>query len=419
MARINLPRSRFVKNPEPQAKYSKVCWHEVREQVGQVNPTLADLIDALDPSYPLNLKQYDYGFVIANHEALLEPSLVLDKNFELFFEYHDQAYPHEIYQPGEIIFAGPVFESSNWLYQHTCWKLTAGCRSLFMLPKITEYLSHAALLRQYKISIKKPLKLEEHWDIFKLIANSNVHHEKENPWQATLLSFTESWLAHRHDPAWLPFYHHLDASTMAHLNTAQQKPWLEMLFGILQREKNIKLALPKMEQSLHLILLALGDTPGFRPADNAMLPIHLINEAYLEHYKLKEYAPIIMGPDYLKGTESLYYSYNHPTAHFISPETNSRKSLVQSMLNLNWTFNKIRDLILNKNFVLETSPLRHAMQNCHFDFYHDEAKHYPPFKHPEDILKDDVDFMQDWPHHKLQSHSHFLNGCVWIKRKNI
>ena len=417
MSRINLPRSRFIRNPEPHSQSNQVFWREVRGAVHAVNPELTAIIDSLDPAYPLLLTQYDYGFMIANHETDPKPSLVLQNTCELFFDYQDKHPIYRVYQPGDILFADQIFGQNSWFYRNTCWKLTAGCRNVFMLPKITEHQSHTALLRHYEISIKKPTTLNDHWNVFKLIANSNVH-DRETNWKAKTLSFGDEWFAHRNDPAWQEFYHYLERTTMRYHEAACQKPWLEMLFGILQHEKNIKIALPHMEQASYLIQMMLGHVPGFTPADDeSRLPLNAMTEAYCQYYGIKEYAPIIMVPKYVKDQSMLYYSFNHPTSHLISPETNQRKTLVQNMLVVHWTFNKIRDLILSKKFVLEDSQLYQSLQSCHFDFYHDEAVSYRPFKLPEEIVKDDPNFMKDWPKRYLQSHSHFLNGCVRIQKR--
>jgi len=414
MARINLPRSRFVKNPEPQISIAETYWTDARESVNAVNPELADIIDHLDSKYPLVISEYDYGSIIANQQTNLQPSLVLQNNCELFFDYQNHQPIHRVYEPGEIIFPELACWPNNWFYQNHFWKLSAGCRNVFMLPKITAHQSHKALLRQYEISTKKPLSLNEHWQVFKLIANSRIH-DQDQRWKVKILSFGKEWFNHRTDPAWQRFYQYFERTALQHHEVNCQKPLIDTLIGILQHEKHIKTALPHAEQANYLIQILLGGSPGFTPiCDENSLPLKLITEAYVEHYGLKEYAPIIMGPSYINKAPSLYYSFNHPTSHLISPVTNQRKTLVQNTLMVHWVFNKIRDLLLNAQFVPKESSLYQALELCNVDFYHDEAVNYPPFKLPESIIKDDLRFMENWPKQQLQAHSHFLNGCVRI-----
>src|SRR3990167_9836182 len=123
MSRINLPRSRFIRNPEPSSHSTEVFWVDVREAVSTVNPELASIIDLLDPRHPLLLTEYDYGFMVANHESKLAPRLILHNTCELFFDYKDKNPIYRIYQPGDILFADQALGLNTWFYQNTCWRL--------------------------------------------------------------------------------------------------------------------------------------------------------------------------------------------------------------------------------------------------------------------------------------------------------
>ena len=72
-------------------------------------------------------------------------------------------------------------------------------------------------------------------------------------------------------------------------------------------------------------MIGLGSAVGFRPAtDESLAPVKLIQEAYVERYGLKKYAPTIMIPHHFnmhsEKEPPVYYSLQLPTTMTFSPK---------------------------------------------------------------------------------------------------
>ena len=170
---------------------TQVSWNEVREKVYALNPEFTESIDRINPpkSSHLYIVKYRYGefilknsiFYIPNHLGKVVPidddsvpaslshdlaynersnpvSITLNNSFELFANHNHQCIPFSMGVPGTIL--------GTWLIltalgdQHAkalhsfhpifIWQMTAGCRSVFMLPKISEATGHNNLKLKYQ-----------------------------------------------------------------------------------------------------------------------------------------------------------------------------------------------------------------------------------------------------------------------------
>ena len=177
--------------------------------------------------------------------------------------------------------------------------MTAGARSLFMLPKISKSISHHKLQQKIGIYADTPKTLLNHWDIFREIEQCMPD---ENPWNVELLFFSKKWFDHRNDDAWIKFNHWLAKNAWAGSEFFRNEFIWDMVFSAIQEIKNIRPE-PYFTNSVrHLFGIGIGALPGFAPAiNNDAGPIHKIQKIYREIYNL-DYAPIIMAP------KLLYYS---------------------------------------------------------------------------------------------------------------
>lgn len=408
-----------IKNPVPRMSDREVFWKDIKKNVKAVKPELAKILDKLDSSYPLILKEYDYGATIADPQINPGMSLILSKRCELFFEYSRSNPICRVFQAGQFLCAEQVFSHGrNPLHHmHGLWRLTAGCRNVFMHPRIADHKWHKLMIQRHHVGIDNPMNLDEHWKIFRLIANSKIY-PPETAWKAVILSFPAIWFTHLHDPAWQDFYHCIEQDfSRNYVAEGMVRPWLDSIFGEMQQVKRTKLTLAQKEQALNLLMLAFGLTPGLREASEEAMPAKLIQDAYIKDYGLKKYAPIIMAPEYIdwQSAKNLYYSCNHPTSYLISPKNNKAKSVAENMYFMGRALDKIRDYVLRKSKASPEGDLHRILSAYTFELYHDPVKAVK-FSNPENIIIDDPDFMSSWPNYELQSRSHFFNGCVRIKK---
>ncbi len=394
----------------------KVFWHNVKEKVAQVSPALAQIINQLDPTHlSLELGTFQYGEEIASF-ANRSSFLLLDKTCEGFFEFDGKPKTYGLIKPGEMGLTGCLLDLPTPLCQISNWKITAGCRSAFMLPKISDYEFHKKVQKAHNISADKPDEAHAQWYVFKEIAATM------EDWQCQVLFFSEDWKKHLKDPAWAQFYTFLLQQYHQHQPYNEQITLLKMIMGIVQKERDVRFSLPHTEDMLYLFKLGLGMVPGFRFASSEdHLPLKLIQKTYLEHYGL-EYAPLVVTPDYLNWQNNkespLYVSFNLPTSYYCSPRVNAALSNARELHQLAWDFKKLQDYILSQNLLTETSTLHQFLLAWDVLFYHKKMDGYARFKPIEQIQGKLPASQWDFAKNKFPLHSPFWQGCASISRKD-
>ncbi len=100
-------------------------------------------------------------------------SLLLNKNSEIFLCEGERTIPLNILKPG-LLFG--IFETVDFMFDRQSspvWNVSAGLRSVFMLPKINEFSGIKRLRNHYHLSLDTQLKyLNQHWQVFKEISHT-------------------------------------------------------------------------------------------------------------------------------------------------------------------------------------------------------------------------------------------------------
>ena len=385
----------------------KTTWKQIRPRVVILNKMLADMLDQLSPdgTLPLEIGHFKYGEEIANAYTHPQSFLILQKHCEVFFEFEAKPKIHSLLQPGKLI--------CTHCLKTQDWKLTAGARSVWMLPKIGDHEGYKRIQNALKIEADKPTEFHTHWHFFKQIAHAPI---AECNWECQVLFLDSTWPA-------------LNLILMQQDQKRQliqdELMLLQRAIGLAQRSKqgyHSKFGLIQAEQLMYLFHLGLGHAPGFKAAQSEeALPLQLIQSTYLKHYGLKDYAPVILAPTYFDWTSPaetpLYASLNYSTAHYHSPQANAAKTHAKALDQLAWSCKKLQNFLHKKDFLSERSQLHQFMQSCEFTFYHKEA--HAGFTSPEVIHLHDSTFMRDWDMERFQfpTHSLFWQGCVGIKWK--
>jgi hypothetical protein len=176
-----------------------LSWEKIRTEVKEANIELARIIDNINP--PKNLKlikaNYLFGDLIVNDGATFlrkdkntilttsEASQLLDsdlsyspipliltlkKSNEVFIDTGSRVIPLNIFNVGSLL---GLFETIDFLYSYHSspkWCVSAGARSIFMLPKLGEKKGVKKLKSHCKITKDINLKnLSDHCEIFKRI----------------------------------------------------------------------------------------------------------------------------------------------------------------------------------------------------------------------------------------------------------
>ena len=200
----------------------ELTWDDVREQVKQVNPKLAAVIDLISPDSRHKLFKASYAFgeeilkdgllQIPNENGKLVPlsaapnhiqnalsynfysnpvSMVLSGSSEIFIISDNHTIPlYSLIPPGKIFGLWTVLSSDRTITPAFIWDMTSGARSLFMLPKISKMKSHRRIAKELGLQREAPKNILEHWHVFKEVAN---HVDFGMHWSSEFLFFTKEW----------------------------------------------------------------------------------------------------------------------------------------------------------------------------------------------------------------------------------
>lgn len=442
-----------------------VCtdWQSVRSRVAKVNPEFARLVDEINPdsSYRLYVAKYLYGAQILDNGDFFLPgtdpennripfmsdsvpkqmqedlnynldsnpiSMVLHNKIESFVALEDRIVPFSVISPGNLFgmwrsmdaLATPDYRDDLSHTSIFIWGMTAGARSIFMLPKISEALAHNKLKQAMRIYVDKPNSLLDHWKVFRSIAQQDNFPE---PWHAELLFFSKKWRDSLNQPTWLKLHRHL--LNMVWQNTAfwrNQFVW-NLTFTRIQALRKIKASPYIADVVKHLLAIGIGAFPGFRPALNDDLaPIKGIQQIYTEHYELKEYAPIIMQPgsfDLETSSDPIYYSLLFPTACELAPKTSGRSSAISDLYDVRALLNKYLQYINDQGLNIEHTPLSRLAKHIEFNYYHNNVELYEGMRESQTLLEYDPNFkkaMESFPNREFPRNSAFVKGAIAISR---
>lgn len=428
-----------------------VSWSKARDTIKKLDPTLTNIIDDLKPDDDLKLYEatYQYGDIIYDDFQVYIPrnqghSLPLDddevsdelqqqlgyqplplnivsqRSIESFFPSEDRIFSLAYQGPGTITGAEQLFNNNN------PFTITAGSRSLHLLPRITESTSHRRL-KDFDVDIGPPKRPFDQWHVFHRISHSEPF---KTDWRCKVYFFSKAWMDKIiHDSQWQPLYAYLLQQAWQNTHYARNKLAMDTFwehFSRIMVNKRIKPRTYVFEMFKHLTYVILGDLPGFAPAcDNNPGPIDDLTRVYLNEYGLKYYTPSFMQPAYFDINDPnqnyLYYSLQLPTYLESVPRTrnpiSARADLIE-FINLHEQF----------MYELETNPkiyppvdLKAAFDHIKFDYFHnsedqhsgilptsDMPKHDPRLLYlPSDLANEDRIFCE---------RGTFARGCIRITR---
>jgi hypothetical protein len=438
---------------ELQLDLEKLTWNQGRKYI---STELASIIDELDPSsrFSLYKAKYTYGDMIlkkgdfylpSQKQGCLIPfkseevsnkikedlgynagsnpvSLVLTNTLELFISLPDRIIPFSIIKPGKIFGLWNVLDKEVSHYPETfLWEMTAGARSIFMLPKISESSANAKLRSLYHISEDKPKKLSEHWLIFhELVANLQSSYS----WEVEILFFSKQWFFNT-DRAWDKFNNYL-------LNTAWQSSsyWRNqyiwsLVFSLIHHKKGIKPSPYITDIVKHILSVGMGVLPGFAPATNDNLaPISILQEMYIKDYGLKKYVPIIMQPayfDFQNQSSPVYLSLQYCTAIELGMKSYDRATTLTNLYHVGGLLTRYVEEILHENLNIAMTPLWKLVKKARFDLFHSNPSHYRNIRKTKHLFLEDGNFRMPLPHYldesRFPENNTFVNGCIRISEK--
>ncbi|MCW5588845.1 MAG: hypothetical protein KIT27_04195 [Legionellales bacterium] len=430
----------------------EITWDEARPSLHKLQPELTNIIDKIGPSreHTFFKVRYYYGMNILKHGIFYLPkdngelkpltdfppeirskldynlysnpvTAILNNSVELFLSFEDRVIPlYSLIHSGKVFGAWRVTKKKHTHHPKFIWDMTAGARSIFMLPKIQKAVQHTNLIKRWRITADVPKQLMDHWYIFKQIAQSPHVQDK---WYTELLFFTSPWFEHLDDSAWEPFNYFILKQSWESSDFWRSEFIWNIVLSLIQQRRMIRPNAYIANIIKYLLGIAAGATPGFAPAvDDTSGPIELIQTAYIEDYHLQEYAPIIMHPKlfdlYSEDSEPVYYGLQFPIAYEFAMKSSERQTVISELYSTKLLMDKYLNEIREGNFALETTPLHDLTELAEFNYYHNDVSDYRGLLESQDMPLTDKRFCLDkFKNDKFPNSSSFVKGCVKIQKK--
>lgn len=408
-------------------------WKDVSERVRQVNKKLAALVDNLEvtKAYPLVLLRQNFGELLVNNGKIncvpetfrkelaysaIPLFMPLNKHLEVFVDNQTRVIPMNIIKEGQLVGLFETVDSVFNYHTRAPWSVCAGSRTTCLLPRISDQLKLHKLSSKYTYSSfrQSMTRLQDHWYLFKAIANSPAFHSN---WSVDILFFSANWfdLKKNDNKAWHQFYHYIysqawQVAKFALFKIDVELQWERIITAISQRRLKPN---PYIADTVkHLYLLSFGKFPGFVPLDRSekLMPSTELQEVLVEAYGLK-YQPTIVHCDNLENTtdtQPVYYSLAYPTLMGGSPSASTNKTRIMDL----------RDIMMCIETISKIDG-ESLLNNMIFDYFHVGMNGLNSMHPSSDITEFDSRFLEynaSYCDKDFAETSQFLKGCISIRR---
>ena len=419
----------------------ELTWDKVRNGVTKANAQLAAIIDKFDPGKDHTFLKAKYRFgdrildqgvtclplkdggtMPLNHEkmpstlkkklgyGLVPMAFILTKSVEVFFETEDRVMPSKLFGEGTTFGLWEAFDPLPPEFLRKAWCLCAGARSIWMLPSISDSMSHSRLRRDCSITSYPPKTLLDHSAVFTEL--NKYADSKGEGWYCEVLFFCDKWLDYKEDnlacvrlqrywlyEAWTQSYNcrtqmSYDVSWEAFSKAVTKKNW---------KPKAYIISILK-----HLMAIGTGTFPGFIPACDSEIaaPIKFLQDCYINHYLLKEYAPIIMSPHHLSDPNiPVYWSLSLPTQLEYAPRARNTPSVLSDMRELKM----LMEVLFSS---MKDNPIQCEFFHCEPD----ESSKIKPFSDMPMGDKRLMKYPSEYGERIFPFNSAFGRGCIRISR---
>lgn len=430
--------------------FKELLWHEVKDEVKVTNLDLYKIIEKAKPTakHALFKIKYKFGDLITNDGLLQLPDcngnlvpitskilpetlknkityspiplfMVLKNSCEVFVDMETRTVPLNVFYPGNLL---GLFETYNLLTDrpsYPIWSVSAGCRSIFMLPSLADNQGINRLRRYYDIPIRRtPTHLKDHWELFKSIINSS----KFSQWSCEILIFSEAWLD-TSDPNLFDFALFLFGNSWKQSQYAMEKvrfsfTWQIFMATLYQRHLNLR---PYLTDTLkHLFLIASKEWTGFCPANNSQIiaPTNELQRVIVDIYQLKNHLPTIMHPTPLADVDQLfpvYYSLSYPTLLEGEPEHGTINRIMPDLREIKMAIDTLFERITPQQ-----AEKLSAIKNVFFECFHSENDVYNEIRKSSYISEEDARFLilqKEFKNRTFCASSIFWRGCVRISKR--
>ncbi len=429
-----------------------INWEQARKSVKAAEPELADIIDNWHVRHPFIRVRYNYGDKVLKggilhltdkdgisypiHSAAIPEEIQKQLSYsnmplgiitagsnEVFSETGERVIPLAFFKPGVIMGLWESLEENASYFPKQIWDVSAGARSIFMLPSISQRVPHEQLKKHYGVKRSAPNTIYDHHSVFRQIIQ-NQHFKQE--WVHEILFLGEDWLIpNNQDIGWLRFYNFLSKKAWKLSGHSRNKITFDRIWLLFSQELETKGI--KANSQLIIILkqifaIAMGAAPGFRPIvkTDIAAPAAALQKIYLNTYGLKNYIPTIMALDYFspyQNNEPIYYSLQVQTQ--IEPiykfkntlsETRAIKTLLEYFV----------EFALEGRLKVADTLMEWIVKDVQFDFYHPDTERHDDIHNSKYLPSRDKALIEVRGAKRGRKFSHaspLAKGCVQIRMK--
>jgi hypothetical protein len=423
----------------------ELAWSQVRDEVHTKNLALAEAIDDMNTSKLTFYKaRYPYGAKIVDKGRFYLPtktgkliyveditlpnkikndlsysaiplSLILSKSNEVFVDTGQRIIPLNYFTVGDLF---GVFESLNFITDteksSALWSVTAGARTVFLLPRISDNIGHNKIRKELGISTKPPKNLFEQFTTFSQITSRYYElNDKNDMWTNELLIFPADLFSASNNI--VKFYKFMISICWHQIQLFKDSVDTNLRWSFFSEEmgnRNLKPRPYLVDMIRYLYSVDDGASIAFIPnTEDIALPYSLIEHAYIDLYGLKQYLPTIMRPCKFNETNNpVYCSLSLPTLLESTPYIKSQPSLIEDT-------REIKKLahIFNENIF---SKGKDKNNHVEYEFFHTEYDMLQELQTSHRLIIEDQRFSWNIESYKNRipcENSPFFRGCIRIK----
>ena len=433
-------------------KFEELSWKNVSKQVHRVNSELATIIDQLDLNnqYTLYKISYPFGAMIFDTAMLNLPNssnelvplihhtipnnvkenltyrsipigMSLSNNLEVHSSIENRIIPLTIMSEGTPFGVWESLDPSYSYFVKLAWNISSGARSIFMLPKIQEISGYQRIQNELGVTLNKPKRLQDQWQVFKTIAESEAF---PTAWHTEVLFFSKAWFNKltetKIDPAWSNLINYLyktawKQSMFWRFSSAFNLMWQQ--FATIVKSKSIRCGSYQLETLKHLVTMGVGALPCFGAEyNNSAGPLRELQKIFIDIYGLN-YIPTIMSPHHftVKPNTFGYYSLNEPTLIESVPKNREVSNVMQVTREIKQLFEQFKEEVIKSNLKIDNTPTYDLINKVSFDFIHTlydpvsnllASSKLPEQDHDLTFIEKNNKYL------KFSGNSNFMRGCI-------
>ncbi|MDF1761022.1 MAG: hypothetical protein P1U40_10835 [Coxiellaceae bacterium] len=407
--------------------FETVSWNDIKHRVEQLNPELFSIIDEIAPPLPIMLVRYPYGITISDPQhyhfpkaanltplsALNSPyCFLLENTVETYLHNKDKIIPGTVFTPGD--FFPQNFELNRNIATNvrpsSIFYLASGARNINMMPMYQDNESYRKLARHFKIPARySPKNVADHQPILTYVSNAVA-----TDWHCCMLLFDEKWKENIfNNPKWFLLREYIFKQSIKANASKRNSFYLEHAINDTTKARHIKAKPFSMEMIKYILSVALGDTPGMRPAtDDTALPMAQITQAFNEIYAPPT-TPIIIEPcrhNPLTDSRAVYHSLSAATFNINDPKSFRPLTYLSEIAeNLSIYLKAFK-----KHPFTKATVFGHLSDAIQLDYYSvlGDAQH---IKEASELLNDDSRFNALYETHKEYTNYGFAKRSIFTK----